>query len=41
MTSFAFSRKIIDARIIRDHFEDRYPSDHFPYMVELDFVPRD
>jgi endonuclease/exonuclease/phosphatase family metal-dependent hydrolase len=28
--------RIIDAKIIRDHFDGRYPSDHFPYMVDLD-----
>jgi endonuclease/exonuclease/phosphatase family metal-dependent hydrolase len=25
-----------DARIIKDHFEGRYPSDHFPYMADLE-----
>jgi endonuclease/exonuclease/phosphatase family metal-dependent hydrolase len=28
--------RVIDARIIRDHSGDRYPSDHFPYTVELE-----
>lgn len=27
--------RVTDARIIMDRFEDRYPSDHFPYMVDL------
>lgn len=27
--------RVTDARIIRYRFEDRYPSDHFPYMVDL------
>lgn len=31
--------RITDAIIIRDRFDDRYPSDHFPYMVHLDFIP--
>jgi endonuclease/exonuclease/phosphatase family metal-dependent hydrolase len=26
---------VTDARIIMDRFEDRYPSYHFPYMVDL------
>ncbi|SPD73423.1 Endonuclease/exonuclease/phosphatase family protein [uncultured Desulfobacterium sp.] len=26
---------VTEARIIRDHFEGRYPSDHFPYMTRL------
>ena len=27
-----------DVRIIRDHFGGRYPSDHFPYAVDLDWA---
>jgi endonuclease/exonuclease/phosphatase family metal-dependent hydrolase len=27
---------IVSTLIIRDHFDGRYPSDHFPYMVELE-----
>jgi len=30
--------KIVDAKVVRDHFDDRYPSDHFPYMVDLDIL---
>ena len=30
--------KVKDARIIRDHFGGRYPSDHFPYAVEVDWA---
>lgn len=30
-----------DAVIIQDHFNGRYPSDHFPYMVDLAFKPPD
>jgi endonuclease/exonuclease/phosphatase family metal-dependent hydrolase len=26
---------ITDGHIIRDHFDERYPSDHFPYLVNL------
>ncbi len=29
--------RVRDAWIIRDHCEGRYPSDHFPYMVECEF----
>ncbi|OPX40556.1 MAG: hypothetical protein B1H13_06920 [Desulfobacteraceae bacterium 4484_190.3] len=32
---------IRDAVIIQDHFNGRYPSDHFPYMVDLAFKPPD
>jgi len=28
--------KIMAANIIRDHFDGRYPSDHFPYLVDLE-----
>ncbi|MBW2094627.1 MAG: endonuclease, partial [Deltaproteobacteria bacterium] len=31
--------RIKDAAIIRDHFNGRYPSDHFPYLVDLTFKP--
>ncbi|MBW2216544.1 MAG: endonuclease/exonuclease/phosphatase family protein [Deltaproteobacteria bacterium] len=30
--------KIIKAEIIRDNHGGRYPSDHFPYLVELDLT---
>ena len=30
--------RILDARVIRDHYEGRYPSDHFPYGVVLDWA---
>jgi endonuclease/exonuclease/phosphatase family metal-dependent hydrolase len=29
--------RVVDARIIRDNAEGRYPSDHFPYLVELEW----
>ena len=29
--------RVMDARIIRDNFNGRYPSDHFPYGAELKF----
>lgn len=32
---------IKDAVIIRDHFNGRYPSDHFPYLVDLACKPPD
>lgn len=28
--------RVIDVQIIKDHFRTRYPSDHFPYMVDLE-----
>ena len=28
--------RVTGAEIIKDHSEDRYPSDHFPYLVELE-----
>lgn len=31
--------KVLNGVIIRDHFAKRYPSDHFPYMVDLQFIP--
>jgi len=30
--------QVKEARVIRDNFGGRYPSDHFPYAVELDWV---
>jgi len=30
--------RISDAIILRDHFDGRYPSDHFPYMVDLELA---
>lgn len=27
----------LNAFIVRDHFEGRYPSDHFPYVLDLDW----
>ncbi len=29
---------VLDALIVRDHFAGRYPSDHFPYIVELEWT---
>jgi len=29
--------KIRDAVIIHDHFDGRYPSDHFPYVADIEF----
>lgn len=29
--------KVLQAKILRDNFSGRYPSDHFPYMVDLLF----
>jgi endonuclease/exonuclease/phosphatase family metal-dependent hydrolase len=29
--------QVTDARIIRDHSGEFYPSDHYPYMVSLNF----
>lgn len=31
--------RVKDAVIIRDLFKGRYPSDHFPYIVNLSFIP--
>lgn len=31
--------RITNAIIIRDHFDGRYPSDHFPYLVYLTLQP--
>lgn len=30
------SFRVRDARVIQDDFNGRYPSDHFPYMAEID-----
>ena len=30
--------QVTDARIIRDHNGESYPSDHYPYMVSLNFA---
>lgn len=30
--------RVINAEIIKDHNEDHYPSDHFPYLVELELA---
>jgi len=30
--------RVLDAVVIHDHFNGCYPSDHFPYMVDLDFM---
>ena len=30
--------RVTHARVVRDHFGDRYPSDHFPYEVELEWT---
>jgi endonuclease/exonuclease/phosphatase family metal-dependent hydrolase len=30
--------RVLGARIVRDDFDGRYPSDHFPYMVDLDWM---
>lgn len=27
--------RVLDVRIVRDHFGGRYPSDHFPYLADL------
>jgi len=29
--------KVRDARIVHDHSDGRYPSDHFPYVADLDY----
>jgi len=29
---------VTEARIIKDHFEGRYPSDHFPYVADLEWA---
>lgn len=33
-----FNFRVVDARIIRDHFNSKYPSDHYPYMADIEFV---
>jgi endonuclease/exonuclease/phosphatase family metal-dependent hydrolase len=30
--------RVLEARIVRDDFDGRYPSDHFPYMVDLGWM---
>ncbi len=30
--------RVLDAVVLHDHFNGRYPSDHFPYMVDLDLT---
>jgi len=30
--------RVLEARIARDHFDGHYPSDHFPYMADLDWM---
>jgi endonuclease/exonuclease/phosphatase family metal-dependent hydrolase len=30
--------RVLDAFIVRDHMNGRYPSDHFPYTVNLDWL---
>jgi len=30
--------QVLDAHIIRDHYNGYFPSDHFPYMVEIEWV---
>jgi endonuclease/exonuclease/phosphatase family metal-dependent hydrolase len=30
--------RVIDAQIIRDNSEGSYPSDHYPYMVDLEWA---
>jgi endonuclease/exonuclease/phosphatase family metal-dependent hydrolase len=30
--------RVIDAQVVKDHSNGRYPSDHFPYMAELELV---
>jgi endonuclease/exonuclease/phosphatase family metal-dependent hydrolase len=32
--------RVLEARIVRDDFDGRYPSDHFPYMVDLDWTEK-
>jgi endonuclease/exonuclease/phosphatase family metal-dependent hydrolase len=29
--------RVLDAAIVRDQLDGRYPSDHFPYLVDLDW----
>lgn len=33
--------RVMDAQIIGDHDKGQYPSDHFPYMVDLEWALRD
>jgi endonuclease/exonuclease/phosphatase family metal-dependent hydrolase len=30
--------RVIDAQVVKDHFNGRYPLDHFPYLAELELV---
>jgi endonuclease/exonuclease/phosphatase family metal-dependent hydrolase len=30
--------RVLEARIVKDHFDGRYPSDHFPYVADLDWM---
>jgi endonuclease/exonuclease/phosphatase family metal-dependent hydrolase len=30
--------RVFGARVVRDDFDGRYPSDHFPYMADLDWM---
>lgn len=30
--------RVLDAFIVRDHLNGRYPSDHFPYVVDLEWL---
>ena len=30
--------RILEAQIVRNRFNGRYPSDHYPYMVDLDWM---
>ncbi|MBC2714505.1 MAG: endonuclease/exonuclease/phosphatase family protein [Desulfobacteraceae bacterium] len=32
------SFKVKDARVIHDEFNGRYPSDHFPYLADIEFL---
>ncbi len=31
--------RVTDTRVVHDHVDGRYPSDHFPYLAELLFSP--
>ncbi len=33
--------KVSDARIIHDQVNNQYPSDHFPYMADIELVPKE
>lgn len=30
--------RVLDARIIRDHVNDAFPSDHYPYMADIELI---